>query len=215
MRQGHFFDAAEDFKSAAGSVDISAKGGQERVADIYFNMGNTLQVYGYLERAALAYNTSLTYRPDDPEALNNLATCYLWLDRLDEAEQAIEKAIEKRPNDPEGYTNRGLLHIMRQEADLAEVAYRRALSVDNDYARAHFNLARLYEQRKEYGMAAASYREYIRCWPEAPDARTLPKHIMHLEKRASGEPEPLSLLPIEPSDTSRLVLSSLSDRIRL
>jgi Flp pilus assembly protein TadD len=94
------------------------------------------------ERAEVAFEHALEFRPDLPEALNGLGVVARTRDDLSAARARFERAVRLSPDFAEGHANLGetLLAMGRPEA--AEAELRAALRVDPDLSDARQNLAR-------------------------------------------------------------------------
>jgi Tfp pilus assembly protein PilF len=94
------------------------------------------------ERAEVAFEHALEFRPDLPEALNGLGVVARTREDLPTARARFERSVRIAPDFAEGHANLGetLLAMGRHEA--AEAELRAALRVDPDLADARQNLAR-------------------------------------------------------------------------
>ncbi len=97
---------------------------------------------GDAERAEVAFEHALEFRPDLPEALNGLGVVARTREDLPAARGRFERAVRVAPSFAEGHANLGetLLALGRHSA--AEAELRAALRIDPDLADARQNLAR-------------------------------------------------------------------------
>lgn len=114
------------------------------------------------ERAEVAFEHALEFRPDLPEALNGLGVVARTRADLAGARARFERAVRVAPEFAEGHANLGeaLLALGRPEA--AEAELRAALRIDPDLADARQNLARALVGR---GLASPAARRVH--WPRA------------------------------------------------
>lgn len=80
-----------------------------RCPDAHYNMGVTLQKRRQYEAAATWYERALVVRPDDCEAMSNLAIVYKYLNRHSEGLAVIDRALTVTPQHPLAHWNRALL----------------------------------------------------------------------------------------------------------
>jgi tetratricopeptide (TPR) repeat protein len=76
-----------------------------------------------LEKAAGRFKEAVEYKPDFPEALNNLGFSLRLTGRYDEALQHYNKAIELRPDFMEAHEYRGRAYLAMDSVQLAKAEY--------------------------------------------------------------------------------------------
>jgi Flp pilus assembly protein TadD len=103
-------------------------------ADLHYNRGNALLAEGRHAEAAASYEEALALKPDDAEALNNLAVALHLLGRFELSFQMAERSLAIRPAYARALHNRGnaLLALRRPEEALA--SYREAYAISPDPA---------------------------------------------------------------------------------
>lgn len=99
---GHDPKEAEQFFVAALKI-------HPRCPDAHYNMGVTQQRMRQYEAAALWYERALVVRPDDCEALSNLAIVCKYLNRHREGLELIDRALSLSPQHPLAHWNRAIL----------------------------------------------------------------------------------------------------------
>ena len=99
---GHDPKEAEQF--FVGALKI-----HPRCPDAHYNMGVTQQRMRQYEAAALWYERALVVRPDDCEALSNLAIVCKYLNRHREGLELIDRALSLSPQHPLAHWNRAIL----------------------------------------------------------------------------------------------------------
>ena len=80
-----------------------------RCTDAHYNMGVTLQRMRQYEAAAIWYERALVVRPDDCEAMSNLAIVFKYLNRHREGLGLIDRALTLSPQHPLAHWNRAIL----------------------------------------------------------------------------------------------------------
>ncbi|HHS50356.1 MAG TPA: tetratricopeptide repeat protein [candidate division Zixibacteria bacterium] len=83
----------------------------------------------------------------------SLANAYVFLERFDEAEDALMNAAALSPNNVYVYNAYGNLESKRGNYEMAKRFYERAVAIAPNYYHANYNLARLAHKEKNYGEA--------------------------------------------------------------
>jgi Tfp pilus assembly protein PilF len=117
---------------------------------------------GDAERAEVAFEHALEFRPDLPEALNGLGVVARTRGDLPAARVRFERAVRIAPDFAEGHANLGETLLAQERPEAAEAELRAALRIDPDLADARQNLARALIGR---GLASDAARR--RHWPRA------------------------------------------------
>jgi Tfp pilus assembly protein PilF len=97
---------------------------------------------GDLERAEIAFEHALAFRPDLPEGHAGLGVVARLRDDLPAARRRFERAVKLEPDFAEGWANLGETLLAMQRPAEAERALRTALGIDPDLAEARQNLVR-------------------------------------------------------------------------
>jgi Flp pilus assembly protein TadD len=114
------------------------------------------------ERAEVAFEHALEFRPDFPEALNGLGIVARARGDLSGARARFERAVRLDGDFAEGHANLGETLLAMGRSGAAEDELRAALRIDPDLADARQNLARALVQR---GLGSAAERRA--CWLRA------------------------------------------------
>lgn len=117
---------------------------------------------GDAERAEVAFEHALEFRPDLPEALNGLGVVARTRSDLPAARDRFARAVRVAPDFAEGHANLGETLLAQGRPEAAEAELRAALRVDPDLADARQNLARAL-----IGRGAASPAARRVQWPRA------------------------------------------------
>jgi Tfp pilus assembly protein PilF len=127
------------------------------------------------ERAEVAFEHALEFRPDLPEALNGLGVVARTRQDLPAARARFERAVRIAPDFAEGHANLGETLLAQGRPEAAEAELRAALRVDPDLADARQNLARalvgrgLASERARPAQWARARRELLHLLETAPD----------------------------------------------
>jgi tetratricopeptide (TPR) repeat protein len=134
-----------------GELGAAAHG---RLAGLLLRSGKNRQAIAH-------YRAALSFQPDRPDLLANLANALAAEGRLEEAIPFYRRAIQLAPDDAVSHYNLALAYEERSELDRAILEYREALRLDPGFGAAHNNLAILYYKRGDYEAA----------WKEVEQAR--------------------------------------------
>jgi Tfp pilus assembly protein PilF len=122
--------------ACAGTASIHPRAAEELVRGwAYLERGDA-------ERAEVAFEHALEFRPDLPEAHNGLGVVARTRADLPAARARFERAVRLEPDFAEGHANLGETLLAMGRADAAEAELRAALRIDPDLADARQNLAR-------------------------------------------------------------------------
>lgn len=108
---------------------------------------------------------SLSLKPDNAEAHNNLCLALQDSGRLDEAVISCRKALSIRPDFAEAYNNLGNALRKSGELDEAIVTYQKAISLNQGYAEAHNNLGITYQEAGRFDKAIDNSRKALSLKP--------------------------------------------------
>ena len=154
-------------------------------------LGQALRRLGRAAAALVAYRTDLKHRPDDPDALNNLAAALADAHnsgegsgdkditpseltrrrrgRLEEAAGYCRQAIVLRPAFQEAYSNLGNILRWLDRLAEAETALRRAIALRPADAGAYNNLGLVLQEMDRHDEARAVLELAIGLAPEDPE----------------------------------------------
>jgi Flp pilus assembly protein TadD len=130
------------------------------------------------ERAEIAFEHALEFRPELPEALNGLGVVARTREDLELARAHFERALRLAPHFAEAHANLGETLLALGRAGAAEAELRAALRIDPDLAAARQNLARALVAR---GLASDEGRRER--WREA---RRELLHLLESEPRRAA-----------------------------
>jgi len=143
-------------------------------ADAWYLLGRTKYNENRFEEAIEAFQRTLTLRPGDVKAENNLGLSYQGLNRPDDARKAFENAISWQKDwpvkDPQPYLNMGILLADQDQAAQALPWLQQAVKLAPRNPKVHEELARAYDLLK---MPDKAQHELEQAITLAPDVASL------------------------------------------
>lgn len=112
-------------------------------------------------------------KPNDTDALRNLANAYLGLNLLDEALQVLMQIVQLNPKVIDAYSRIGAIYLLRKDWGNAIKAFKTVIDLDPNHstaANAYLNLGAVYAELKEYEKAIETIKNAIRIDPNEPAA---------------------------------------------
>jgi len=125
---------------------------QPQNADYQTQIGDTYYDLGKYEKAAAAYEKSLSLRPDDPNVETDLATCFYYLGQHDKALEILDRILKYSPNFPQAMFNKGIV-LLTGKNNLKD-----AIAVWEALLRSNPTFARRQELEEEIRQLKASVR---------------------------------------------------------
>ncbi len=106
---------------------------------------------GKLDEALQSFQEILKISPRDPQALAQIGSVYLAMQKLDEAEKSLKEALEVRPDDSFALTEMGRVRALKNDLPGAVDLLQRAVRINPDAPEPHYFLAGIYyaQQRKD------------------------------------------------------------------
>jgi arylsulfatase A-like enzyme/Flp pilus assembly protein TadD len=138
------------------------------------NLTGILTAHGKLQDALEAlevFKTALEVNPHNPQSWYQLATLYLDLGRLDEAQSSFGEALKANPKMGAAHNGLGAIAFENGELGQAEAMVRRALELEPQLRTGRYNLARIREARGDVSGAEALYREELATYADSGRAR--------------------------------------------
>jgi len=160
MEQGDTTNAITNFRIAA-NLDTANYEVLMQLGSIYQSIGDTI--------AFKYYFSALNARPDDENALFNIARYYQELMQFEDALTYYEKVNKIYPQNKYAFFNKGyILLVENEDFDNAEMAFEQAINIDPSYVEAVYNLGRTYEAQGRYTEATTKYRHALEIYPNYP-----------------------------------------------
>jgi len=136
-----------------------------------------------LDEAVTHFRQALHWRPDFPEAHNNLGNAFLLKDDLDEAAAQYHQALRLRSPYADALCNLGSVLLRQDKLDEALRCYQQALAAKPNSAEVCNNLGLVFERQDKLDEAICYYRQALRLNPDYADAhRNLGNALFRQEK---------------------------------
>ena len=128
-------------------------------AEATYNLGVALAEIGELDRATIAYESTLRLRPHCAEAWNNLGVLHRERNNVERAVECYQRAVAINPAFAQPLNNLGVVYTMQGQARMALEALQRAVAAAPTYAVAHNNLGVLLRDTGDVPEALKAYNE--------------------------------------------------------
>jgi tetratricopeptide (TPR) repeat protein len=112
---------------------------------------------GSFEPALKLFEEASKEEPKNAEYPNNMGTCYLHLNKPEEAKKAFLKAISLNPDLPLYHYNLGLAFLQTYEPDKAIGKFKDSVSVDAKYFQSWAQLGAIYYQQRKFDEAESAW----------------------------------------------------------
>ncbi len=132
-------------------------------------MGASAVQIGKLDEAVLAFQKTLSIKPDYADAYYNMGVTLQDLGKLEEAIEAYTKALSIKPDYAAAYSNMGVTLQDLGELDQAIEAYSKALAIKPDYADACYNMGNALQYQGKLDQAIEAYNEALSIKPDYAD----------------------------------------------
>ena len=123
-----------------GLEDSSSKISERELnAELAFQHGNILMMFGKIDKAIDAYSQAVKLNPRDADAYNNRGVAFEKLGEVDRTIRDYDMAIAIKPNDAAIYNNRGAAYVDKGEVDRGIVDFDKATGLNPNYVEPYFN----------------------------------------------------------------------------
>lgn len=146
-----------------------------RIGESYLNLGNTALALPYLQAAN-------RLAPAHFEFSNKLASAFMALNRVSEAENLYRRLTVECPNYAPGWSNLGYIRLLQGYPGEAEQYYRKALGLDPDYGQAVVNLSGLLAMHQRKDEAYRLLKRYRKYATERDPIDAMLKQLEHSER---------------------------------
>ena len=166
-------EATRSFQAAL-ALDPGHRAAATNLGAIYFEaavaMDDSAFAAWHYDMAAGYYEQALAVDADYPEALNNLGSVYMMLERYRDAVDVLERVATRSPNFADVFYNLGMARYYLGDLQGAISAYERALVLAPDHE-TNAELGRVYADSGRWEEAAEAYRRALQQL-ERPDYRS-------------------------------------------
>ncbi len=125
-----------------------------RLAALYLRAGNRNEAIAAFEQAA-------QLNPSDCESLNDLATVYLEVGRVADAERVFKWSLATGEEHPLSHNGLGLVAIRKQDLDAARTHFEKAVQLNPGLLEAQLNLGRIYKMMGANARARACFEAFL------------------------------------------------------
>ena len=208
--------ASGRYEQAIDAVNraLSAAPNSPKIAEFHLLLGKASRETGRLRAAeqnllrAVELARAAELAPDRTDALRELATLYLRMGRLDDANAIAARARQLEPRSPATLHTRAEALRRQKRNDEAIAVYREALEMDSESAAVHAGLGFALFELQRYEEAIGSLERAFTIDPDLPEASSLhrvtgqaPQELGRLEEAA---PRFERALELDPRDTVAL-----------
>ena len=149
------------------SSDIS----QEAVlAELEYERGNFLMLFGKIESAIKAYSDAIELNPHYSAAYNNRGVVYVDIGEYNLAIRDFNMVIELNPNDFFAYNNRGNTYKYIGNINNAIKDFNMAIKLDSNYVSPYINRGRIYGRKGMIPEAIDDFSKVITLKPDYAEA---------------------------------------------
>lgn len=121
-----------------------------------------LREKGLLQGAEYELKQAMIYDPDNPEIIIDLASLYLTMKRVDDAEDQVNAILAGDPEDRHAMLMRGIILYLRGDLDVAQELLERVLILNPDPARTNYYLGLINEKKGNQDKAIYYYRQALK-----------------------------------------------------
>ena len=126
---------------------------EELRAELAFQNGNVLMMFGQPNMAIETYSQAIDFNPRNTDAYYNRGLAYNEKGEFENAINDYSRAIELDPRDAKAYNNRGNAHQEKGEVEKAIKDYDMAIELDPCHAKAYYNRGAAYNEKGEFERA--------------------------------------------------------------
>ena len=137
-------------------------------AEIIFQHGNILMMFGQVDMAIEAYSDAIDLNPRCAPAYNNRGAAYLGKDEFDRSIEDCNSAIALKFNYAEAYNNRGAAYGAMGKFDQSIKDCTKAIQFKSEYASAFSNRGNAYQAQGNFENAIEDYDKAIQLEPYDP-----------------------------------------------
>jgi choline-sulfatase len=152
----------------------------------YANLGEIYVRRGDLRRATEYMETAAQMNPAKVDNLNNLATAYLHLGQLAEAERALKAVLTQDSRNAMAHNLYGILEIQRSQPRQARKQFELAIDSDASLAEPYMNLGIIAQDAGDTQAAIAYFRGFLKHADKSKHKDVIPKVEAALSDLGAG-----------------------------
>ena len=164
-------------------------------------IGEVLLKDGEYASAATAFERAIQADNNDPELHHGLATAYLHLEKLDDAQREDQLALNQRGGQyPEALVGLGDIALARGDLGGAVAQYNTALKLDSTLTAAYLGVGRASAAAGNWAVAQAHFTDAVRSDPQSPEAHLwLGESLMRQSNPSAAIAEYASAIALKPN----------------
>jgi tetratricopeptide (TPR) repeat protein len=167
---GGLYTKSDDTVRASQQYNAALDAGASNPAQLK-QIGEVLLGEGEYASAAMAFERGIEANANDPELHHGLATTYLHLQRLDDAQREEQLALDLRGGQyPEAFVGLGDIALARNDLGAAVGHYNTAIKLDSTITAAYLGVGRASAVVGNWAVAQAHFTDAVRSNPESPEA---------------------------------------------
>src|ERR1700761_7944999 len=165
-----------------GYADVTAS--QKAEAARTNNLGTALMNQQLLEKAAAKFADAYQLDPGLVQAETNRGIALVYLQKTQEAEEALKKAAAQNPKDPHVWYSLGILYRIQADYPQALESFQKAAALDPDDADTHYFLGSVLLELRQPEQALSEFQSALRLTPTHTSAQFgLAKVLQRLGRR--------------------------------
>ncbi|NME67895.1 tetratricopeptide repeat protein [Flammeovirga aprica] len=133
----------------------------ENPADIYYNIGITLQSINEFEKAIEAFKKSIESDMSHENTIYELVDCCVHLQQTEELQKFLQHFVDNDPYNIDAWYNLGIYYSQIKAYDNALKAFDYAILIDDTFESAHMQTGHCYMNLKKYAEAFRAYLETL------------------------------------------------------
>lgn len=154
-------------------------------AQVYYDLGNLLQILGRHPETLESYENALKLKPDYYEVLNNRGNLMQHLNRYDEALADYDRSLAIAPDFVVALNNKGntLQHLNRTQEAIE--CYKRAIALRPDYVESYYNYGHALSACGRLDEAAKLYLKALALRPRYAEAHNNLGNVLRTQGKTS------------------------------
>ena len=162
--------------------------------------GAQLSIQGQFQEALDYYQQAAQANPNDPDAWYGLGSCYLGMNRIEDAGEAYRRPAAADPDNASAHLVLALYYRTFEKYDLALSSLSEVIRIDPDNVSAHFSMGQIFGELDRSDEEIASLQRVLDIEPDHLPAihqmglthgrlGNFPDAVSYLERAVSLEPE--------------------------
>jgi tetratricopeptide (TPR) repeat protein len=152
----------------------------------YADLGEIYVRRGDLRRAIEYMETAARMNPAKLDNLNNLATAYLHLGQLAEAERALKAVLAQDARNAMAHNLYGILEIQRSQPSQAREQFELAIESDTSLAEPYMNLGLIAQNSGDTQAAIGYFKGFLQRADKVKHREVIPKVEAALSDLSAG-----------------------------